>query len=303
MRSFAQSCFALLAAVLVTSGCSDDDSASPAGDFIREYCTLMMPCCTEAGASGDASQCMQILGYGASTSIYNPAQGEQCLTEMRAASQNGTVCPMQPASSAACDQAFSSTEPGGSAQPGQVCEMDDDCARPAQGEAKCLSSHDVQTGATTRTCVTVLPGEAGSSPCVGTRDGSVTMYSSSSSPQPLTGYVCDKGAGLTCDGQSHSCEALGAPGAECSNDSDCLDSAWCNWTTQQCVARVAAGSSCDASSSQCDVSSYCDDTQVCVSFLAPGAACTQSKECKSHQCENGKCKVSLDLGLAFICKS
>jgi hypothetical protein len=296
----------LLGAVLIPACSSDDEGLTPMGKFIEQYCSYLMPCCADAGVGTDPTKCKQTLGWFLGSATYVPQKGEECLAEIRAASSNGTVCPGSAMDdSKACEEAFISNEPGGTAKPGEACKDTEDCASAAEGTVSCLWGQDPETKAELRSCTNILPGKAGDSPCVGTRDGNVTSYTMWDSKAPTKGYLCDKQTdGLQCDYATQACKALGKPGDPCTySDRDCVDAAWCDFATQLCEARVPAGSACEKSSSQCDAASYCNDQKQCEARAANGAPCTADKQCLSDECLNGKCEPATDLGTSMFCGS
>ncbi|MBI5531883.1 MAG: hypothetical protein HY898_04155 [Deltaproteobacteria bacterium] len=297
----------LAVAALVASGvgCSDSNSEpSPGGAFLSEMCSLLAPCCAEAGVQSNPGMCAQAYSAMLGSAVYNAQAGEECLTALRTATSNGTVCNMSAMSNPACDRAFSKGGGGGTRKPGETCSEDSDCAAQSAGDVQCLHGYDSTTNSNTETCTNVLEGKAGDTPCVGTRDGSITMYSTGSGTAPAVGYLCDKAAGITCDYATHACKPLGNIGDACNySDSDCVDAAWCNTKDKKCAARVGAGSPCTTSKSECDVTTYCNESKVCTTLVANGQPCTTSDQCKSHSCTNGACKATVDFGLMFVCQT
>jgi hypothetical protein len=142
---------------------------------------------------------------------------------------------------------------------------------------------------------------------VGTQDGAQFASYASSDATDLApqGYVCDIADGIQC--KSGTCVALIAVGATCSSTSDCVRSAYCDYTKGSCTPHVATGSTCKGSdSSECIDGDYCDSTtKLCAAKGANGAACTTANMCQSSNCPSGTCQSNgLDtFGLTLLCGS
>jgi hypothetical protein len=144
-----------------------------------------------------------------------------------------------------------------------------------------------------------LSGKAGSTPCVGTRSGALTVYSGSSDTTPLTGYVCDMADGLSCDSQTGACESLPEVGAACTGA--CVSSAYCAFVEGVCKARGALGATCK-DDEECIAGAHCDRSGgTCVASAALGAACDVNADCQSDNCTNEKCAAEDNLTLTFLC--
>jgi hypothetical protein len=198
----------------------------------------------------------------------------------------------------------------GTKQPGEPCTETTDCAASPEGKVACQSYFD-EKGGETRICQIQIDGKAGDGPCVGTRDGNVTVFSSSSStsttPPAPRAYVCDVGKGVYCS-SGGTCTAPAELGASCATDPyssyACVKSAFCDSATKTCLERIAAGGDCSKSSSGCVNDAYCDSTtHTCAALLADGAACQASQQCASHQCVNSACTSSGSglSGLGALC--
>ncbi len=193
-------------------------------------------------------------------------------------------------------------EAGGTAQPGAACEDDNDCAPSSEGDVDCVS--DFVDNATVRRCQVRLAGTNGSTPCVGTVDGSITFSSGSDVGIPLKGYLCNIADGLTCDNQTSACRALGGVGEACTGGLySCTPSAYCDFAQGLCKDRLALGAACQ-DEDECQESAYCDPSKnTCAARQAKGAACSTNTECTSDNCTNDQCGASDDLGLVFLCGS
>ena len=291
-----------LGAAFVVSACSDDDS-SESEQFISDYCSLLMPCCKQAGLSGDPSDCKMILTAFTAGAGFNEAKGDQCIAAMRAASANPDFCSMDDdvlEDNGACDDVFDDGGSSGSVQPGGECESSSDCADTAEGEGYCY--HDYRDGVSYETCMVVADGVEGSAPCIGTRDGNMTSYSGGDGPPPTMGYICDEADGLYCNYESGVCEAKKAIGESCSSYTvRCVDGAYCEGGV--CTAQHPAGGECSSSySDECVETAYCDDdANQCKEKLPDGAACTSYEQCLSNSCSNDKCEPQTDFGIALFC--
>jgi hypothetical protein len=290
----------LVALVVAYVGCS---SESPQTKFVGEFCDLLKPCCTAAGLKGDGQQCRLLFGFGASG--YNAAAGDACLAELKA---------MPPAAlcasgmdSPTCSMVFPSTT--GTKMPGATCESDSDCAPSSQGKVSCAFAF---SGTTINKCQVQVRGQDGSSPCVGTVDGSVTSSTANPTDVVSLGYLCYTDDGLRCDSSS-ACVKLKTAGQTCTSQfaGECVPDARCDSTAQSCVARKPVGATCTGAQDECVAAAYCKSTVLtCAPKLANGTACTASAECVSDNCDMGTgtgpgtCKAGFgDLGLVLICGS
>lgn len=280
---------------------SGGGGAGDAQSFVNQYCDVFQPCCAQAGRPTDGAVCRALLG-GVTASAYNAAKGQQCLDEMHAAQSKPDFCNGIP-SPASCNEAFA-TGGGGTVQPGGQCSKDGDCASTGEGKVDCQSSFT--NGATTRYCQVQIDGKAGDTPCLGTRDGNLTSYSGGgSTDKPTRGFICDLANGVRCDSTSKACVALKNSGETCSGaTSDCVKTAYCDFTQKKCVDRLPTDSPCGVSGSTdvCQPKNYCDTTtKKCTVQLGVGAGCARSDQCESKSCVNGKCGAGGDLGLALLC--
>lgn len=297
----------LAGAVLLAVGvaCSSS-SGSGASGFVQQYCALFEPCCAAAGLSTTGVHCQDLASSATASDGYDAAAGQACLTAAQAEQAAGTFCTTLGDDIPQCSQVFQAS--GGTAQPGQPCQQDSDCARGAGGGATCFDQFSFVDGGTsqTETCIQTSPGQAGDGPCIGTKNGGETIYSWSGQGSPPTqAVVCDVSAGTTCDGTTQKCVALVAVGQPCTSDGACVPSAYCAFagTSAQCAARLPDGASCAQAPTGCQTTSTCDAaTSTCKPLLDNGAACTTGEQCQSSSCVNGACGGGLaDIGLDLIC--
>jgi hypothetical protein len=289
---------ALVLALATACGESDSGSAGNKDQFISQMCAEFSDCCAAAERPSDGAQCRAFYGAFAPAAGYDEAAASDCLAELRALGSD--KCETYAFDAPSCDDVFSA---GGTKQPGEPCEEDSECAPSEDGDVECVS--DFVGDATVQQCQVRLVGEAGSSPCVGTKDGNV-IYGSGSSDEgiPATGYLCHVADGLSCDSATGACEAMGAPGEPCAGGLySCVPVAYCDFATQTCQERLALGATC-ASHDECAESAYCDDTDsVCVKRRGKGEGCTSNQECSSDNCTNETCGANDDLSLTFLCGS
>lgn len=302
--------FSGLVALGLVAACSSGGSggATDASSFASQYCQVFSPCCAKKGYPSDGTTCTNFVDQSAAGRTYDPAAGDQCLTEARTAAQAPDFCD-NGESPASCKQVFKSASSG--AQPGQPCKQASDCASSPEGEVDChLES---TSGAETRTCQVQIRGKENDTPCSGTRDGNVTSYSySSSSTDPTTPprvYVCWVSDGLYCDGNTKKCTRMQDVGGPCTGtgEYECVKTAYCDYSQKKCVDRLPAGADCGQTfaSQACQDKLYCDSTtKKCTQAFAAGTACQKSEQCESHSCVNGKCDDSnglADLGYLLLC--
>lgn len=289
----------MAAAWLGVMGCGGGKS-SDAGDrdhFLAQLCAEYSDCCKAAGRPSDGSQCRAFYGAFAPATGYDQSAAQSCLEEVRASSNK---CDGTSYDSPSCSKVFATTS--GTAMPGETCEDDSDCAPAASGKVECVS-HYVE-GANLQKCQVRLPGEAGSTPCVGTIDGNITSYSGTGDDIPAMGYTCDLADGLSCDGQSGACKSLAMAGEACTGGSyQCVPSAYCSFSDRVCKARADLGAACQ-SNDECKASASCDSaSKTCVARHAIGEACDVNADCTTDNCTNQKCGADDDLSLTFLCGS
>jgi hypothetical protein len=275
---------------------SNETSTSDA--FITAYCDQFMPCCTKAGLTANDSLCRAFVTAFAPGYAYDPAAGDACLNEVRAASSSPTFCEMNSLEVPSCSRVFSAN---GTSAPGTPCQKSEECAPQAAGKVTCASIY--RNNAEIRKCQVQIQGKAGDGPCVGTVNGNVTMSSGGSATDVApTGYLCNVADGLTCDFNSQKCTPLAAVGQPCNSSSSCVNTAYCDFsspTPHSCVARKPAGSVCGTTSNECETGTYCDSVhKLCTTLTPDGGSCTASSACASSRCVNGVCaKGSASLSL------
>ena len=306
-RTFATACLGLVLGVACSSGSGGSGGlpGSSSGSFVGNYCSLIEPCCAQAGLSTSGTLCQAFADATASLGTYQSAEGEACIAGMKAESSSGTLCTTLGNDVPSCSLVFSSSN--GNVPAGGPCTQDSDCSRSAGGGATCFDNFAFEDGGTTQTetCIQTMVGAAGDGPCVGTVEATETDYEwSGSGPPPASGYTCAVASGLTCDPTTQKCLALATTGQVCDSDSDCVAADYCAFGTSasQCTVRLADGASCASASTGCLTTSYCDGTSLtCKPLLANGASCTVNTECVSQQCVNDVCAVGDDLGLQLLC--
>lgn len=294
----------VLVAVACSSGGSGGTAATSSG-FGQQYCGLIAPCCAAAGLSTDGTLCNAFAQEAATKGTYDAAAGQDCITGMQAEQGTDALCASLGNDVPACARVFGAS--GGTVQPGQPCTDDANCAVAPGGGATCFTTDTFVDGGTTqsRTCIQTTAGKAGDSPCIGTVEASVTIYSwSGDGPPPSQAVLCSLADGVTCSATTQACTALAAVGAACTTTTDCVAAAYCDFTGSggTCTARLDDGATCDAAPQGCQTTSFCDPaSHTCTPYTAPGAACTTDQECQ-YGCVNSSCAHGTsNFGLALIC--
>jgi hypothetical protein len=305
--------FAASIAASIVIACSGGSGGGGGGgatssSFSAEFCQIYASnCCVQAGKSADGSQCTAFYDALTKNQQYDATKGQACLDALRARSSAPDFC-SSGVDDAACQGVF--VEPGsaaGTRKPGETCTEESDCAASPEGDVDCRS--DFSNGGETRTCQVQIPGKEGDTPCLGTKDGSITFYSSTGDQTtPPRGFICDVAAGVYCDSTSHACKKVGEIGADCTSGGEyaCVKAGYCDFTTHKCVARTPVGGDCAASSTSCAEKSFCDQTtKKCVAGLADGAPCETSQQCASGSCVNKLCDKSSsgDFSTALLCSN
>jgi len=274
----------VLALVASLTACSSNESggASDASSYAKSFCDLLQPCCVQAGMKGDMSMCSLFAG---GQPGYDAAAGERCLSTMRARAADGTLCGNVPP----CNDVFRGG--GGSVKPGGACTRDTDCAS-ADGIVKC------QTGSGGKFCQVSKTGKEGSSPCIASVVGPLTVFAPGTTPE---GFSCADTDGLTCDATTKACKRLGTEGARCTGDGECALGFWCDSGSSTCKARAAAGAKCTSGFDDSCVADHKCEGGTCVAQGKSDAACAASRDCASGNCNAGKCGPAFDLGYALLC--
>jgi hypothetical protein len=327
MKLVLTTCVFALAA-LAQASCHSSSSGSGGGatastatsaGFVTDFCSLLAPCCPDASAQVcQAFASAPFLQTAPQPVTYDPTLGQACIAAMQQESSGGNLCTTLGADVPQCVQVFSTT--GGTAQPGQSCVLDSDCAAAAGGGgAVCFGQVTLDDGGSgagvdggsvateVRTCVQTTPGKVGDGPCIGTQNGaSTTLDWGGDGGPPAQAVVCDAAGGATCDELSGKCVALAATGAPCSTDSTCAPGAYCAVLDggSQCAPRLADGTSCANAFTGCLPTSYCDTSSTsCTPLLAAGSSCTFDDQCASSACVSQVCGATGSLALASICGS
>lgn len=284
-------------------------AATDAQSFINELCSLYAPCCGKVNKPTDGAQCRAVYGAFTGGQQYDNTAGNACLNEIRAQSSTPTFCDNPGSGAPSCKTAFKEGG-GGTKQPGEDCSQDGDCASSAEGSVTCASSYS--GSAVTKSCQLVIEGKDGDKPCLATRDGNITSFTTSfggdggATRPPARGYVCDLALGIFCNSKTTTCTKLQDVGGECTPfaSQGCVTTAYCSKTTSKCAARIPIGEDCTFNSEACVAKATCDQkTKKCAPGLETGAACTVSSDCASNQCVNRKCDKSSggDFSTQLIC--
>ncbi len=288
---------AVIPAALLVAACSSGGPALTEDDFAEKLCGLLKDCCAKAALSTDSEGCAAAVAASALGKTFDATAADKCLSSMSAAKSDADFCRLSQQYEG-CEQVFSAKV--GTKAPGEECDYDHDCAPSAEGEVTCY----YDSGAVKQTCMVTVPGEAGDTPCVGTKVEEVTWHSwdASNGAAPSKGYLCDQAQGSRCDSATAVCVALKAAGEDCTSSSECVESAWCDSSDDQCVARSAIGTHCFPGDDSCESTAWCDpETTECTARLADGAACTKSESCVSGLCSNEKCAASASFALQYYC--
>lgn len=254
--------------------------------YIAAFCDTLGACCEMASMPADLARCR---GLFTSTGLdYDPAAGEVCLREQRAAAAEGTLCE-RPFSSEACARAWIQH---GSKHPGEACMADADCAPSEQGPVACQSPDPVGR------CQVQLRGSAGATPCVATvYPGYSSLREPAVGVTPTTAYLCYAADGLQCS-TNHVCTPFGIVGDRCQWSDECDESSYCatNANPPQCAPRAPLGSRCE---SECAKGGWCNQlTHVCEPQRPANAACEGHQQCLSSICLNDRCVAG---GWAYFC--
>ncbi len=301
---------AVLGPLFVSFACGGSDSGAATSDsFADQYCAVFSPCCAQQNRPTDGATCKAFVSAAASGKTYDAAKGSTCLDQVKVGSAKPDFCQTLDIEAPACSEVYAAT--GGTVQPGSPCKEDTDCAPAADGKAECVSTPS--SGTETRICQIQVTGKEGDTPCVGTKDGSSTSFTFTSSGTggtpvtPSRGFLCNVADGLRCESKEKKCVRISDVGGPCDGSSNaCVKTAYCDGT-QTCAPRVTVGSPCGAngvSSSACVAEAYCDTTEKkCLATTPIGAACAKNEQCVSRRCLNGTCDSSAgsSFSLAFLC--
>jgi hypothetical protein len=290
--------------------CSSSSGGLSESSFESQFCSLLEPCCADAGLSTSGMQCQAFVALAASQSTYDASKGQACLSALQQASSQAGFCATFGGNLPACSGVFASSSGGGKVPAGGTCMLTTDCATAPGGSATCFMQTtfgDAGSTSSTSTCVQISAGKAGDHPCIGTSGGQDTLYFwPNAMPVPAKAVVCNVSDGVTCDQTTLVCTALAPAGQPCMLDGDCVVDDYCSFSStgsSTCAPRIANGASCmGLLQGACATTAYCDQaTSVCKPKLASGVACTGSLECQGSSCDNGKCATSGISGLSLLC--
>jgi hypothetical protein len=271
-------------------------------EFSAEYCSLFSDCCAQVQLPTDGKTCRAFQTLLMNSRTYDPVWGQKCVAELREAQKAPDFCETHDAYRDSCKRAFA-TDAHGTRQPGESCEVDNDCAPAADGDVECVSNYD--GASVTHTCSVLSKGRLGDQPCLGTQDPSgtwsPTTRPSSAGPLPARAYLCQSAQLQFCDGAAKACVERLQAGAGCSSDLECVPTAFCDFSGHKCIARSPPGATCRMSSS-CDASSWCDlATKKCTARLTAGASCAEDQCQQGLDCTDGVCAKASGSGLEALC--
>jgi len=279
-----------VAATFASCGGGGDDGGAA---FIARYCDLYVPCCAERGLPTDGRVCRASFGS-TGRPAYDATAGTACLTglEQMVAASRDRFCGGEDDLPPACYEAFTDE-----AAPGSTCARETDCPPPSAGQVRCAAV-SVVNGVDLRKCQVMLPGQEGSTPCVGTVAAGVITYSSSGDGATEV-YLCDRAAGLRCAGDA--CVRLPIEGEPCSVSDECAEGTFCDFTLGTCGARKPIDAACGDQPLECVAGAYCNEVLVCAAQLADGAACAANVQCVSGNCPAGACAPLPSIGIEGLC--
>ncbi len=244
-----------------------------------------------AGFKGDLEEELAEVGKTAGVS-YDAARAGECIAMVEKIVKQ---CVVSEADGAAMQSVCGAVWKGSKAE-GEACSSDFECAGAETGTVECNETY--VDGGFVGACEKATPavrgkaGDACSSTCTSTAGGSECSGGggsggSTGTPGPAECWVDD---GLQCGYPSYTCVELVPEDQPCSFSDLCVTSAWCKNGT--CVAKSQVGGECDYATmgSACVAGAYCDQTaKKCAAQVAEGAACTESEQCATGRCEEGKC--------------
>jgi hypothetical protein len=275
------------------------DVSKAAADFVGEYCDRISSCCSEARL-GDGCQALTIQAvqgkhFDASTAADCLARLEQyqaapdycgALVQRAYASEWSAAIP-------ACEAVFSGSSDSGGLAPGAPCLLDEECAPPENGIARCAPRIAVPTVyVLDRICVPVTKGDVGDA-CLGTVDETYGMFTEwVGDITRAGGALCPSSENLHCDQQTGTCIRARDLGDACTSTLECSPEAYCD-PKGVCAARLLEGEECHDLYQECAGTAECDVTsQRCTLPLPAGAACADqsgSTPCASGGCVEGVC--------------
>lgn len=221
---------------------SSDASSAAAQEYLKTfaepYCTRLAECCTQQGftTSGIGACEQSELGFvkhlNDGSSIIDPTTIQTILAQLKNS----------------CDQpsyTLLASTTKGTRLSGDPC---DDSAQCAGVPALCLASDGSSTGK----CMTPPRGTAGDGCSVTCDDTTLCAWNTRAGKSPYS--VCYDQDGLRCDPVGFTCVSITAPGAKCSDFSECGTHAECLNGT--CQTKVNLGADC-GTGPNCDNSLQC----------------------------------------------
>ncbi len=262
----------------------------------RALCAHFAPCCSQANVPFDEAACEkrsasqfegQLAGnrYG----TYDPAAGGRCVASIEQIASSCGVGPVDPSTNFQDDSVCSHDLFAGTASPGATCDYGNQCAQPATCDPVQPENAD---GTFSHVCVSRPRGREGDD-CVGSCP---YAYQCNPTPAQADGVYCYAEDHLYC-ARDGTCHDYG-PGAACSTDSPCSDTAFCN-AKNVCQALGGDGARC-SDSSQCRRDFYCDPSASrCKQRLLPFSACSTDEQCSGDpkRCVDGHCAFQL----GYVC--
>src|SRR5579872_201428 len=98
----------------LVAACSSSSSGGAAG-FAQQYCSLIEPCCADAGLSTSGQACQALLGSGLGGN-YNATKGQACIDALKQQSSQPDFC-TSGLSNPACNGVFSGSGGGNGTTP------------------------------------------------------------------------------------------------------------------------------------------------------------------------------------------
>jgi hypothetical protein len=205
--------------------------------------------------------------------------GEACSLDAECASgtcEPRTDCPESGCCASTCRPVQSLAAGGGACakdrdcQAGLICGQAQHCQKPAAAGADCSSDHECGDGLGCINPLSTMPGTCRALPHLG----------------EACPYLRCAGENLRCDDAgTHTCVALGLPGAACAAAFECSPYLECNPTSHTCQALPTLGMNCTAA---CQGAAFCQldatGAGTCAAPKANGAACESLHECASDYC-------------------
>jgi hypothetical protein len=311
---------------LILAACGDNITGTPLAEFQAEAdaarCSYFMRC----GLFASADTCAAFFrdrpdvnvdaALAAGKVFYNGVAAEKCHAALAAqscdlSSREGRVLPD------ACDHIF-----GGTLDEGETCAFDAECSsgrcdagdcNPALAccSGTCLARREradiggacdtsadcvVDSFCTPEHACAALVAEAGECRADGECDyglaciGASELQPGNCRAMPLLGESCPylrcAEVEATCSATSHTCVALGLPGATCASSADCSPFARCDMGTMTCADVPTLGMPCQGA---CAGEAFCDvsGSMTCAAPLPNTSPCSSDDQCASLFCAEG----------------